>query len=185
MNLAPSPDATLPPPLRFTVDDAERAGNAWGFNCGPGALCALLSLTPDELLPYLGDFKRRGYMSPTHMWQALRALKTRHFKNTAQLDDRWQYPRFFPLFGLVRVQWGGPWCNDGVPIKVRYCHTHWVAAVQTDCLKVFDINATCAGGWLPFKEWSKQLVPWLIRETQPRADGTWWITHTAEVMCND
>ena len=29
-------------PLRFSLDDAIRAGEQWGANCGPGALAAAL-----------------------------------------------------------------------------------------------------------------------------------------------
>lgn len=121
-------------------------------------------------------------MSPTHMWSALRTLRVEHRVRSYPLIQRPCDAQSFPRFGLVRVQWGGPWCRPGVPIRVRYCHTHWVGAVRTDCLYVFDINATCTGGWLPFVEWQGLLVPWLLRETQPRADGSWWITHVAEVL---
>jgi hypothetical protein len=115
------------------------------------------------------------------MWAALHALRVQFWKSTAPLKERRRHPDSWPRFGLVSIQWGGPWCDDGVPIRVRYCYTHWVAAVKTDCLNVFDINATCSGGWVTFDEWSTQLVPWLLRD-KPRHDGTWWITHSAEVL---
>jgi len=49
----------------FGVQEANAASEAWGFNCGPGALCAVLDLTPDELRPKLGDFEAKGYTNPT------------------------------------------------------------------------------------------------------------------------
>lgn len=64
----------------------------------------------------------------------------------------------------------------------RYRHTHWVASVFTlEGLKVFDINAMCAGGWIPFAKWNESLVPWLLRECVPKADGNWHITHSVEI----
>ena len=81
--------------------------------------------------------------------------------------------------GLVRIQWGGRWTNPGVPMRVRYRHTHWVAVGNGE---VFDINAICVGGWMPWDEWQDELVPWLMREGVPGHNGTWWPTHALEVM---
>jgi hypothetical protein len=58
-------------------------------------------------------------------------------------------------------------------------HTHWVAS-WGEPPWVFDINAL-AFGWIPLAEWSEQLVPWLLA-THHRADFTWWITDTVEVL---
>jgi hypothetical protein len=52
---------------------------------------------------------------------------------------------------------------------------------MTDQLTLFYINATHEGGWLSDDEWSGLLVPWLLRECVPRADGSWWITHAVEL----
>lgn len=87
------------PPIRFTEDDAQAAWEAWRFNCGPGALCAITGMTPAELRPHLGDFE----------------------------------------------------------------------------------NAACVGGWISWKEWATQLVPWLLKECHPKATGGWWPTHCWEV----
>ena len=38
-----------PPALRFTGDEAEQAWRSWGFNCGPGALCGVLQLRPEQV----------------------------------------------------------------------------------------------------------------------------------------
>jgi hypothetical protein len=86
--------------------------------------------------------------------------------------------------GLIRVQWGGPWTKPGVPMRVRYRHTHW-AAIRNNNTEVFDINAMCVGGWMKTSEWEYQLIPWLIKECVPKADGSWWITHALEVTQND
>jgi hypothetical protein len=49
-------------------------------------------------------------------------------------------------------------------------------------VNIFDINAMCVGGWIPFSEWAGQLVPWLLKECVPRASGRWHITHVIEVQ---
>ena len=159
-------------PCRFDRDDAQSAGEDWGFNCGPGALCAILGMTPSEIRPHMGDFERKHYTNPTLMREILARLNVSY----SDVDD-------WPTFGLVRVQWGGPWTKEGVPIRARYRHTHWVASAQAIGQQryVYDVNAMCVGGWITYNEWAFQLVPWLLKECEPKADGAWWLTHRFEV----
>ena len=158
----------------FGVQEANAAAEAWGFNCGPGALCAVLGLTPDELRPTMGDFEAKGYTNPTLMADVLRAHGVRH-RQTYRSD---QPGRCRLDFGLMRVQWAGPWTQPGVPMAARYRQTHWVAVAGDE---VFDINAICVGGWIGRQEWETKLVPWLIREACPRGTGDWWPTHAWEL----
>ena len=162
-------------PIRFTLDDANKAG-AWKFNCGPGALCAVLDLTPDQLRPHLGDFESKGYMNPTMVEATLRnrgAAFNVVFKETKNQLVEWSIPNV-PL-GLMRTQSGGPWMKPGVPMAARYWHTHWVAIANGT--HVFDINAMCVGGWMKATEWREKLMPWLLKEVCKRGDGTFWPTH--------
>lgn len=96
------------------------------------------------------------------------------------------------MFGLARVQWEGPWTAPGVPIAAAYRHTHWIGArdIKGDgpimfeppyAVEIFDINCMCVGGWVPLSEWSGAVVPWLLKECQPKATGGWWLTHTVEI----
>ena len=89
----------------------------------------------------------------------------------------------WPKWGLVRVQWEGPWTKEGVPMRVRYRHTHWVGARTTDAgwVEVFDINAMSVGGWIDLATWQCRLVPWLIEHYVPKGDGKWHLTHILEV----
>lgn len=165
------------PRLRFTRDDAQRAWETWRFNCGPASLCAVLDMTPDEIRPHLLDFERKGFTNPTLMASILHKLRVQ-FRQVYRADGPPEdYPE--PPLGLMRVQWVGPWCQPGVPFAARYRQTHWVGVAGGE---VFDVNAMCAGGWLTFREWSKELVPWLIREAVPRGNGEWWPTHILEVL---
>lgn len=157
----------------FTLDDAQRAGDTWGANCGPGALAAVMALTLDEVRPHLGDFEQKRYTNPTLMYESLRRLGVTWRKP----DGEW------PVLGLVRIQWEGPWTAPGVPMRVRYRHTHWVASSTSanGIVHVFDINAMCVGGWISLAEWRDKLVPWLLKECEPKADGRWHATHRLEL----
>lgn len=161
--------------LRFNAEDSDRAWADFRFNCGPGALCAVLGMTPNEIRPHLLDFEKKGYTNPTLMFDILKGLGVKH-QCVYRADD--------PLgecdlrFGLMRVQWGGPWAKAGVPMQARYRQTHWVATAGD---YIFDINAVYYG-WITFARWKDWLVPWIIRECVPKGDGTWWPTHGIEII---
>ena len=162
-------------PLRFNAADAQRAAETWGANCGPGAIAAVCGLTLDELRPRLFDFEQRGYTNPLLMFQILRGLGATWTSTVGQ--QRW------PRWGLVRIQWHGPWMREGVPVRVRYRHTHWVGSSGLNHqFQIFDINAIHAGGWINFNAWSESLVPWILKHAEPKADGQWSITHSLEVL---
>lgn len=170
------------PPCRFSIDDANRAYDEWGANCGPGAIAAIIGKALDEIRPHLGDFETKGYTNPTLMWSALQSLGVKF-----RIQNR---SPSLPVHGLARIQWEGPWTNPGVPIRARYRHTHWIAAVRDTRPEdtpgweeplVFDINAMCVGGWIPFSQWNGSLVPWLLKQCEPKASGVWHITHSVEI----
>jgi hypothetical protein len=150
--------------LRYTKADARNAMDEWGFNCGPGALTAVLDMTPDEIRPFLGDFESKGYVSPKMMLATLDMVGVDYKLVTGK----------FPDWGLVRVMWGGPW--SGVAAER---HTHWIGSCWRDeKLFVYDSNAV---QWMPFEFWRVTLVPWLLAEAEPESDGTWKVTHAIEV----
>ena len=162
---------------RFTAEDADRAYDEWGVNCGPGAIAAICGMTLDELRPHMGDFERKHYTNPTLMWQVLDSI-----------GARWRLvkpPRTWPEYGLARVQWEGPWTAPGVPARAAYRHTHWVGAAR-DPVKgvgIFDINAIGNGsGWCALEDWTGTLVPWILDECVPHASGGWHLTHVVEVI---
>ena len=159
---------TPPPAALFDPHDVNLAGKEWGFNCGPGALCLLLNLKPEDVRPHMGDFETKGYTDPELMFSVLRSLGY----TWEGLDTEW------PEFGLARIQWAGPWTRPGVPKQDRLRHSHWIASWRgQDGMSVGDVNATCVGGWVSFHEWHQLLVPWLLRDVEPEASGHWWPTH--------
>lgn len=163
---------TIGTPARFTMDDAIAASDLWGANCGPGALAAVMGMTLDEVRPHMGDFEAKHYTNPTMMNSALRSIA----RPWRKIGAEW------PEYGLARIQWEGPWTKPGVPMAARYRCTHWVGAARRDGQHhVFDINTMAVGGWTPMAVWTGQVVPWILKECVPRADGKWHVTHAIEV----
>jgi hypothetical protein len=162
--------------LRFTLADAARANDEWGCNCGPGALAAVTGRTLDEIRPLMGDFERKRYTNPTLMFECLKRTGVKFWWNQGPAKP-------MPSYGLLRVQWEGPWTVPGVPMRARYRHTHWIGYEAHDDGQtgVFDINAMNSGGWIAFSNWASILVPWLLKECEPKADGQWHFTHHVEV----
>lgn len=163
-----------PVAVRFTLEDAQRAYDVWGCNCGPGALAAIAGRTLDEVRPHIADFERKRYTNPTMMYAALQRVGC---KFTVAIK-----PPGFPSFGLARIQWEGPWTNPGVPMAARYRNTHWVGSHGD---QIFDINCMSVGGWVSLAEWSVSVVPWILNEcgyTRRGANGKWHLTHGIEVL---
>jgi len=162
--------------VRFTAEGAERAFEEWGCNCGPGAIAAALDLTLEEVRPMMCDFEHKHYTNPTLMWDIL---------NEAGVT--WSLvkpPAAWPQYGLARIQWEGPWTAPGVPPRVAYRQTHWVAAQWSEERKtfaIFDINAMYSGGWIAEQYWVGALVPWILESCVPRANGRWHLTHVVEI----
>lgn len=107
-----------PPLLRFTEADSDRAQKEWKATCGPHSIAAACGFTLHEVRFALANYK--GWMSPTGMERALEVLtvpyrRTSHLK-TQELCE-----------GINRIQWEGSWLNPGVPARIAYFHTHWVA----------------------------------------------------------
>jgi hypothetical protein len=157
--------------LAFSADESEKAHEAWGCNCGPGALAACIGWTLDAIRPHLATFEAKRYLNSRDMADAIASTGHRHHATAS--DD----PEAFPTHGLVLVQWAGPWLNPGVPYAARLRATHWIASkILDDGLWVFDINA----GWLSFEEWESWMVPKLVAATK-RATGEWSVNRSWEV----
>jgi hypothetical protein len=173
----------------FTLDDAERANDEWGANCGPGALAAVMELSLAEIRPRIGEFESKHYTNPTLMFESLDRCGAKWKCQTLgrgfginKIDHL-----TFPKFGLARIQWEGPWMNPGVPVRARYRQTHWVGSkyARDGSVGIFDIN--CLGltvdgtGWTTFEAWAGIVVPYILEHCVPRADGKWHITHSIEI----
>jgi hypothetical protein len=159
---------------KFTPDDAQHAWEAWGCNCGPTALAVMMGMTLDEVRPHMQGFDAKHYTNPTMMFDALKSIGRRWWK----IGTEW------PAYGLARIQWEGPWTQPGVPMRVRYRYTHWVAGWYTAerGYGVYDCNAMANGtGWVRRSDWEREIVPWILSEAVPRANGRWHVTHGIEI----
>lgn len=158
---------------RFTEDDVARASNAWGCNCGPAALAAIVGKTLDEVHPHIPKFDERHYTNPSMMFKALHNLN---------IDWKPRFDKQWPDYGLARIQWHGPWMDDGVPVNARYRKTHWIGVHCVDVnVGIFDINAMNSGGWIRLQDWKDHIVPFILTH-YPKANGDWSITHSLEVI---
>lgn len=164
-----------------TLDDINRAHKVWSANCGPAAISAVLNRPLDEVRPHMGDFERKGYTNPTLMFAALESLGVQF----SHRGRDWQGRVDWPDFGLARIQWERPWTKPGVPIRARYRYTHWVGvnAGHQDKIGIFDVNAIGNGtGWRALFDWAETIVPWILENCVPRANGGWHITHAVEIV---
>lgn len=162
---------TVTPPFRtprFSEADADRAYEEWGANCGPGALAGMTGLSLDQVRPHMGDFESKGYTNPTLMYAALDSIGASWVK----LGREW------PEYGLVRVQWEGPWTEPQVPMRARFRYTHWIGTVLIHGDRgIFDINCMNNGvGWVSLEDWSREIAPHLTAQHR-RATGGWHITN--------
>ncbi|NOJ92037.1 hypothetical protein HMI51_03625 [Corallococcus coralloides] len=155
------------PPL-FTPSDLLAANAAWGANCGPGALAAVLGVPVMGLRPHFP----KPWTTPTVMQAALTAT-----------GRRFQLHQGFPagdLLGLAFVQFRGTW--DTAPERAQYRHTHWVGLQRTGVsVVIYDVNVGDAGGWLPSEEWKASVLASLMAGRRG-ASGLWRIRVTLEVM---
>lgn len=164
-----------PPAVRFTLAEALRAHETIRFNCGPAALAAICGFDPVRATSAFVRFP--GFTNPSAMSAALKLV---HAQPRGWFASDW------PVFGVARIQFEGPWMNEGVPVAARYRFTHWAASCRTETgLLVFDINNAglpdlVAGGWLPVERWRTSVLPELTASVK-RATGGWHITHAFEV----
>jgi hypothetical protein len=161
-------------PRPFTFADAERAYDEWGANCGPGAVAAIMGMTLDAVRPIMAaeGFEAKHYTNPSMM----NAVLQRIGRPWRKIGADW------PQWGLVRVQWEGPWTKPGVPMRARYRYTHWVGSARgAGDWGIFDINCMNNGtGWCSLANWRGIVVPYILQQ-YPRASGTWHVTHAIEV----
>jgi hypothetical protein len=156
--------------VREVVPDLLEQNRLWGANCGPSALAAILGMTAAEVRPIVervqgGRFL--NYMNAGHLTDALRQVGREVWRvECLRGQVRWPSAR-----GLCVIQFDGPWCEPGVPVKARYRYTHIVASIRGGAL-IYDGNAN---RWLPMQEWKDKIMPVLQRDVK-RSTG--WYTFT-------
>lgn len=137
--------SVAPPVLRYTEAESDLAHEVWLASCGPHSIAAACGLNLDAVRVALPQFK--GWMSPTMIGETLRALGRpyilRKGLKTEGLCD-----------GINRIQWEGKWLNPGVPARVAYFHTHYVAHRSGWVL----CTACLTADWIPVHAWREVLL---------------------------
>lgn len=132
------------PVLRFTAEESARANKDWKATCGPHSIAAACGIALDQVreqLEYFGDYK--GWMSPTQVQRVLLRLQ-KPFRL-----DRWNIKTSELCNGINRIQWEGPWLKPGVPARVAYRHTHWIAHFNGWVL----CTACLPSEWITVEDW--------------------------------
>lgn len=161
--------------IPFSQQDIQHAFESWGCNCGPAALAAVLQVSLDDVRSAVQSvgFDQKRYTSPSMMERAVFTAGGKITRRNLVTDQR-----RFPLRGLARIQWTGPWTAPGSNPKWAYRHTHWVASRRAgDQTAIFDIN----GGIMLLSDWEADIVPEILKQCVPRNDGGWYVTHSWEV----
>jgi hypothetical protein len=112
------------PPSVFTLEDSRLAFEAWGANCGPNALAQCVGYRLDQVRSFLGDFEQKGFMTPSMMKASIKRL--------ARLNEMPPLLHGWPLYGIVRIQWTGPWTAPDANPRWAYQYTHWVHSYVRD-----------------------------------------------------
>ena len=144
--------------LPAVLPDTIEAGDAWGANCGPMALAAVLNLPTVEAARELVQ-PFRGFMSPTNMNDALELAMDRGLaRASGQVFQRPPAADPWPALGLVRIQWLGPWCEPGVNPRAAYRFTHWLGAKveqRGEAPPVVMVYDATPNRWLPLWAWER------------------------------
>ena len=163
----------MPKPMLFyNPDDVAEAHDAWGANCGPAALAAILHRPVMQVARYFPDFPEKPWTTPTKMTDAMMQAGIKSYGTV----ESW------PVYGLVFIQFEGPWEKPGVPPGAAYRHTHWVAALDDGNKHdpkerwIWDVNND---NWTEFWRWEEGTLAALLKHHK-RSTG-WRIRRAFEV----
>lgn len=162
----------------FSYHDFQAAAERWGANCGPWALAVACGIHISEVPRHMPDFAARGWTNPGMMERAL-ASAADGFELKRPMRHGDMFDKSKPC--VVRIQWEGPWLDDGVNPKWAYTKTHWVATwcvLATDA--TFEVVSDCNTGMQWLSDWEKLIVP-MVKNGIPRATGGWAPTHVYKV----
>lgn len=150
----------------------------WGANCGPCAIVAATYRPYMDVIPAIPGFVDKHYTSPTMMYAALTTLDTTFRKRNLRKEP------LFPDYGLLRIQWEGPWTDPSAHWTARRRHSHWIAVCRNpnDTVQVFD-NNSANHGLVSLTDWETHVVPWIIANcgVPPEAYGSYHITHALDI----
>lgn len=158
---------TLELKLPFTHEQSLAANEEWQATCGAHSIAAAAGCDLDlirKMLREAPDLNYRGWMSPTMVSTTFERLRRhRYLHNFERRQFKTQFKTKQLCQGVSRIQFEGKWLNPGVPPRVAYFHTHYVA-------RMGDL-VFCTGqivhDWLPIEFW----------ENGRPYDDPWHVTH--------
>lgn len=186
ISIASIPTRLKSPSYSITEADWKYCQATYGAcNCGPTALATMLNLPCRDVMPHLNGYKEKHYVNPTMMKEALTALDVKFHDRFRRGYERVtiEDPHMLCEYGLIRIQWQGPWTEPGANPKWAYRQTHWIGSMQypirpgMGIVCVFDVNS----GWTSQLEWETKTIPSILKECVPRATGGWFATHRLEL----
>ncbi len=136
--------------------DVSVARAAFGANCGPAALAAILSVGVCAVMQLFPHFPARPTTSPRQMRRALETCGL-HTEAIAEL----------PGYGLALIAAEGPWSHRGKATGWTLRYTHWVGVCGQN---VYDVNES---GWVNMESWSTSVAS-LFHGAWPKANG-WFV----------
>jgi len=167
------------PQLSFNWEAYESAHRRNGANCGPGALAAVLGIHIDQAVEALPQFARYGFTTEVMMAVGLARFGQPFDWALARPDLD---PLEWPSLGLVRIAFEGGWTAAGDRME-ELQRSHWVATNRKSSgqLEIFDINSIWSTGWMDFKAWREEMVPWIVDRLVDGANGAWHVVETIEI----
>ena len=166
--------------------DGLDAHEAFGANCGPCALAAVLRRPVMAVQRLFPSFAERRYVNPSQMRVALQSAGqlsgVQH--RVCSTDER---ERGLLDYGVACIFFTGPWSKPGVPIGAAYQRSHWIGVAMTrdEHRCYYDVNAWIdqerRGAWVSWAHWDKEILPQLVA-SYSQADGGYSIRWAAEVM---
>ena len=73
--------------MPFTVNEWEEAYRLWHFNCGPGALCAILEEKPRDMLALMPWFLGKGYTNIRDLFSTLTLAGVKYSQVFRSIDE--------------------------------------------------------------------------------------------------
>jgi hypothetical protein len=119
----------IAPALPFTAEEAELANEEWRATCGHFSIAAACNVPLPQVKAAYS--KLTGWTSPTMLKEALNNLRRGFAENKLPRGCPHEVVKFARFHNgapvIFRIQWEGRWLDEGVPPRVAYFHTHWVA----------------------------------------------------------
>jgi hypothetical protein len=164
--------------ILYCPPDVDEAKKAWGANCGPAALAAVLGRPVMEMAAYFPRFHPGRCASTVQIAEAIaKATDDEVAVTPSQRIDmrsgKGFVSRMWPSRGVACLMFHGPWdlqrSRSPDAAKKLYKHAHWIGIQQLGMVTmVYDIHSKC---WEPVCDWRDET---LARVLDDHKSNEWW-----------